>query len=154
MANKTIAIDPGDIHVGVAYFNPYGPDWEDWEVETWEWSPTEICEGLICMCTRNQIEEIVIEEFVLYEQEYANQAWSPMLTSQLIGAIKLIAHMFRIPLTEQGASIKKPTRAQLRGRGIPQVGKSVHEEDAELHGYYRMLRRRIEEQRYESGVTS
>lgn len=139
MDKRRIAIDPGDTHVGYAY-NGFGS-----AVTTGEWTPAECCDELIDMFTKNEVDEVVLEEFVLYQQEYANQAWSPMKTSQLIGAIKLICRWFRIPWVEQGAYIKKPTRAQLRGRGIRQVGKDVHEKDAELHLYHRILRDRAEE---------
>lgn len=138
MPKKRIAIDPGDIHVGWAKHAPNPA----WVVTTGEWTPAECCDRLVELLTRNEIEEVVIEEFVLYQQEYANQAWSPMKTSQLIGAIKLVCRWFQIPWVEQGAYVKKPTRAQLRGRGIEQVGKEIHERDAELHLYNRILRER------------
>jgi hypothetical protein len=131
---RHLAIDPGDIHVGYAY------DGQSDGVIAGEWTPKECCENLVQMLTRNEVDEIIIEEFVLYQQEYANQAWSPMLTSQLIGAIKLVAYWFRIPMIEQGAYIKKPTRAKMRRLGIEHVGSVIHSMDAELHLHYRRLR--------------
>lgn len=94
--------------------------------------------------TQNEVDELIIEEFILYDRDIGKQAWSKLQTSQLIGALKLIAWMFRIPVIEQGAYVKKPTRKQLKARGIMQVGKVIHEKDAELHLYYRILRRQKE----------
>lgn len=132
-AVNRLAVDPGDEHVGWAYDGPNGFD-------AGEWSPTEACDRIIHMMTLGAVDEVVVEEFVLYPQEYANQTWSPMKTSQLIGAIKLIAYLFRIPVIEQGAYIKKPTRAQMRARGIKHLGASIHTRDAELHLHHRRLR--------------
>jgi len=86
------------------------------------------------------VDEVIVEEFRLYDREYANQTWSPMKTSQLIGAIKLICHWFRIPLIEQGAYVKKPTRAKMKVRGVQHHPGSIHSRDAELHLYYRKWR--------------
>lgn len=101
--------------------------------------------------TRNEVDELIIEEFVLYDRDIGKQAWSKLQTSQLIGALKLIAWMFRIPVIEQGANVKKPTRRQLQARGIKQVGKVIHERDAELHLYYRVLRRMREDEQRRAG---
>jgi hypothetical protein len=131
---KRLAIDPGDIHVGWAYD-------DDHTVTAGEWAPAECPEMVIRMLTRNQIDELIIEEFVLYDWEAQNQAWSDFKTSQLIGALKLLAHWFQIPVIMQGANIKKPTRRQLVARGIKHVGQVIHARDAELHLYYRKLRR-------------
>lgn len=136
---KHLAIDPGDDHVGYAYDGNGG-------VIAGEWTPAEACENVALMATRNQIDELILEEFVLYEKDIRKQAWSKLQTSQLIGALKLIAHWFRIPVIEQGAYIKKPTRAQIRARGIKQVGGVIHALDAELHLWYRALREKKEEE--------
>lgn len=128
-----LAIDPGDIHVGIAL------EYEG-EIKTGECSPVGVCEGVVNMMTLGRIDELVIEEWVLYPEERTNQTWKPMLTSQLIGALKYIAHMFRVPVVMQSAAIKKPTRKQLRGRGVEQYGETIHARDAELHLWYRKLR--------------
>jgi hypothetical protein len=98
------------------------------------------------LLTRNLVDEIILEEFVLYPEEYQNQVWSDMKTSQLIGALKLVAYWFRIPVVMQGAAIKTPTRHQCRARGIRLAGPSIHARDAELHLYNRILRRQKEEE--------
>lgn len=137
---KRLAIDPGDRHVGWARILDSGL------VRTGEWTPSECCDQVIWLMTRNLVEELIIEEFVLYTREYSNQTWSDLPTVQLIGALKHIAHMFRIPVFMQGAAIKTPTRAQVKRRKIILRGPSIHARDAELHLYYRILRRRKEEE--------
>jgi hypothetical protein len=101
------------------------------------------------------IDEIVMEEFRLYDKNYEDQSWSPFKTVQLIGAIKWIAEDYGpreeghcpvhgayrgIHVHEQGATIKKGTRAQLVPRRIMQVGSGTHARDAELHLWHRVLR--------------
>jgi hypothetical protein len=131
---KRLAIDPGDVHVGWAYD-------DDHTVTAGEWTPAETPDRIVAMLTRNQVDEIIIEEWVLYDWETEKQAWSDFKSSQLIGALKLVASWFRIPVVMQGANVKKPTRRQLAARGIKQVGPVIHARDAELHLYYRKLRR-------------
>jgi hypothetical protein len=134
---RRIAIDPGDIHVGWATDHTGS-------IVTGEWKPMECCDELALLFAQDLIDEVVIEEFVLYEWEAANQTWSHLQTPQLIGAIKLICRWFDKPWVEQSATIKKPTRRQLAGRGIKQQKGSIHALDAELHLYYRTLRARSE----------
>lgn len=133
-----LAIDPGDKHVGWAFQDP------NEVVTAGEWTISEAPSRVREILWRwsNHARELVIEEFLLYPDK--NQSWSPMLTSQLIGALKLIAHDEGVPVLEQGASIKKPTRRQLKARGIKQVEGSVHASDAQLHLWYRILRNRGE----------
>lgn len=135
---KRLAIDPGDVHVGFA-LDSSGC------VVAGEWTPGECCDQVTYLMTQDVVDELVIEEFILYDKDIDKQAWSKLQTSQLIGALKWIAHMFRIPVVEQSATIKKPTRRQLAARGIKQVGPSIHARDAELHYWYRTLRRAKEE---------
>lgn len=130
---KRLSIDPGDEHVGWAYDGPEG-------VDAGEWRPTEATDRLTRLLTLDAVDEVILEEFKLYSREYANQTWSEMKTPQLIGAIKLICHWFRVPVVMQGAYIKKPTRAKMRRLGIKHHPGSIHSRDAELHLYNRKMR--------------
>jgi hypothetical protein len=113
---------------------------DDVITEYGEWTPGECINKLTEMLTHDEIDEIVVEEWILYESDAKKQSWSKMLSSQLIGSIKTVAFFFRIPVVEQGAYIKKPTRAQMRGRKIRSVGGVIHTKDAELHWWHRKLR--------------
>lgn len=137
---KRLAIDPGDVHVGWARCLDSGL------IRSGEWSPTETCDRVIVLMTENKVEELIIEEYVLYPDEYQAQTWSDLKTPQLIGALRHISHMFRIPVVMQGAAVKTPTRAQMKRRGFRHTGTSIHARDAELHLYYRILRRQKEEE--------
>ena len=149
---KRLGMDPGDIHVGWAYH--IGLVNLEYAI-TGEWRPMEACRKVKEMILGGKIDEIVMEEHRLYDKNYENQAWSPFKTVQLIGAIKWIAQDYAperswkcpvhgegpgIHVHEQGATIKKGTRAQLKARGIRQVGHGTHALDAELHVWHRYLR--------------
>ena len=115
-------------------------------VRSGEWRPGQAVNEVIALMTQNKVDELVVEEFVLYPEEYQQQIWSDMKTSQLIGVLKHIAYMFRIPIEMQGASIKTSTRRQLRARGIKLRGPTEHARDAELHLWYRTLRKQKEDE--------
>ena len=131
-----IAIDPGDKHVGWAYV-------VNDEMMAGEWSPMECCNELVHLLTHRLVDEIVVEEFVLYEWETKKQAWSSFQTPQLIGAIKLIAMWFRIPVVEQGAYVKKVARKKMKATGVEYVGQGIHARDAQEHLYYRIGRSKV-----------
>lgn len=140
---QRLAIDPGDKHVGWAHSAYDAPIWD---IELGEWTPTETIDKVVWMMTRRMVDELIVEEFVLYEWEAKNQSWSHFLTSQLIGGLKVVAYFFRIPVIEQSATKKKPTEAQMRGRGIPRratPSSNIHASDAELHLTHRKLRSRL-----------
>lgn len=131
-----IAIDPGEVHVGLC--------WDfDGEVRTMElkpdvfvkWFPAAVEDAL-----RVGPLEVVVESFKLYPGQTRKTPYRTMATSELIGKIELLCGQQRVPMVKQDATIKKPTRRQLRARGIKQVGRNTHERDAELHYWYRRLR--------------
>lgn len=132
-----LGIDPGDIHVGVAL-------WDGDQMETTELNPNSVLAWLsqeLALWDRSRVEyQIVMEDFVLYPGQDKRKAWTRMKTSELIGAIKYLCSMHNHRPVMQGADIKKPTRRQLRPRGIRLVGKNTHEKDAELHAYRWLLR--------------
>ena len=140
MITVRLAIDPGDVHVGWCYGRPGR------EPTCGEWTPKETLEEvrttLAAWQRGGEAGELVIEEFVLYPGKAKHQAGSDFRTSQLIGALKLVADDHGVPVVMQSATIKKPTRRQMKARGIESkaVGEGIHASDAELHYYYRTLR--------------
>lgn len=134
-----LAVDPGDVHVGWALgAEGDGPE----RVTTGEWTPRECLRAVRELCSEGWVDEVVIEEFALYPGRAAEQAGSSMRTSQLIGAIKLVCDETGVGWHEQGAYIKKSTRAQLKARGIGLGKGSIHAKDAWLHYWHRTLRAR------------
>lgn len=133
-----IAVDPGDVHVGLAMTSTAGG------VTAWEESNEDAVpnmDGRVAALRRGGHRVVlVLEGFSLYDDKAKDQVGSRMLTSQMIGGMKEVARRHGASAVEQGASIKKPLRAQLRARGIKLVGHGPHAVDAELHLYYRLLR--------------
>lgn len=154
-----IAIDPGDEHVGVALWEHGGPGVEAHTATNANFAANvhaDLCQGArnVAGGPRNLI-VVVIEEFRLYADQASAQSWKEMSTSELIGAIKMVAwqvgntYFMNDPsrgdliICQQGANIKKPTRRQMKARGIPVTGGTLHARDAEEHLWYYLLRNRI-----------
>lgn len=136
----TLAIDPGDVHCGMALFN------EGKCLDAWKMKPVE-CERFVQSALREQeIQALVVEEFRLYPWESDAQAWSQFLTVEVIGVLRWLwlTEGTNCIWKEQGANIKKPSRGILRMRKIKSMAKAKgaggHALDAELHGYHFLLR--------------
>lgn len=130
-----IAIDPGDVHVGVA--TRIGPGKEILATEVDADKAIEFVEELLRVIDDPVL---VVEEFVLYPGLALEQSWSPMATAEMIGVIKYLARTREVPIVMQGAQIKKPIKKQCRARKIDCSHSSIHAEDAKLHLIYYMLR--------------
>lgn len=181
---KLIAVDPGDTHVGVAFFetddpNPWtGGGGDKWEcVDAQEWSPMDFADAVGETLLAGEIETLVIERFRLYGDKAQEQTGSEFETAQLIGILKYLVrlnnmHVARHEAVEEGggllpceqrggtcqdgtpyrhvtlalqmADIKKPTIGVLRSRKIKSTAKREaaggHAFDAELHGWYYILK--------------
>lgn len=142
-----IAVDPGDEHVGLAWYDSADDHIATAEVPSAE-AVRVIEKILIGYHEDDRFPVLVIEKFVLYPHSAGSQSWSPMKTSEMIGALKYIAIRRRVLVREQGADIKKPMRRQLRARGIrlnplPRGATGDHARDAELHLWYYLLTNRI-----------
>lgn len=146
-----LAIDPGDVHVGMALFEG------DRCIAAWEVDPDECVRYVASGLTGHQepsIDTLVVEKFVLYPWMAQQQSFSEFHTVELIGVLKYIHRAAanlaakdgkEPPVLElQPATIKDPTRNILRGKGVVSVAKrdkaGNHAADAELHGYYYLLR--------------
>lgn len=181
-----ISIDPGDKHVGVAFFHRDG--YGVWEcVDAQEFEPEEFILAFmeLVLDVTEPLEWIVFERFRLYEDKSAEQRGSEFPTAQLIGQIKLVhlihsQHMdkhdeinaeksnrllpceapgqrhnirepHRVQIAGYMADIKKPTTGILRHKGIKSTASQLkaggHCKDAELHGYYHILKTLKEEAR-------
>lgn len=141
---NVIAIDPGDVHVGMAEFE------EGHCVQAWEETPAGALFYVAERLVANDFDALVIEEFRLYPWKAQQQAFSQMKTAELIGAFKLLwatnGQMIvtgTVPNTiwyQQGAAIKKPIDKHLKARGVTMLADENkaggHARDAELHGYH------------------
>lgn len=146
---RTLAIDPGGVHVGMALFL-------DVECQTaWEMAPAEAIAELRDFILGGLIDKLVIEEFRLYPWLADTLSYSDFPTVQLIGALKLVwatnggvdwsgSGAKTVELVMQPATIKKPTRQILKAKKVKSQAKIMkagnHAADAELHGYHHLMR--------------
>lgn len=128
-----IAIDPGDKHCGVAVFDEATGDC----VKAGTFSPPALIERL----ERTKHGVWVVEEFKLYPWKARQQAYSQMLTAQLIGVITYLAEKGDHDLYMQSASVKKIAMGHLRATraGVLLPG-DTHSHDAQLHGWYYLMK--------------
>lgn len=181
-----IAVDPGDVHCGVAFFIRADNEW-GWQcTNTEEFEPDEFLDAL----AETYVDQdpawqfLVYEKFRLYADKARLQTGSEFPTAQAIGVIRWLGRTHNrhaaehraalesgslatcqftggtcdpsrnggrgryvgpVELVCQPADIKKPTAGILRTRGIKSVAKREgdtlgHRVDAELHGWYFLLR--------------
>lgn len=133
-----IGIDPGDVHVGYAR-------WDGVRVVA-----GELAAGRAVSAVHKELDALrhpplqtvlVVERFSLYTDRAMAQSGSQMETAQMIGALRYVAWLTDTAVVLQGADIKKPTRKQLKARGIKQQASgSTHASDAELHLMHYLLK--------------
>lgn len=97
---KLLAVDPGDTHVGVAFFETDDPDpWtgeggEKWEcIDAQEWKPMDFADAVAETLIAGEIETLVIERFRLYGDKAQEQTGSEFETAQLIGILKYLVRI-------------------------------------------------------------
>lgn len=136
--SKFYSIDPGDVHVGVALFKGQRCMWAR------EFTPEGILKYLADHL--NGSEALVVERFQLYPHLAQKQSGSDMLTSQLIGALRLLACQKGVPVVIQQAALKTPAESAIIKRNVPRqsTGNGDHAKDAETHGYAYIWRGRLE----------
>lgn len=112
------AVDPGDVYVGVAFFDPKEDDVNGWEcVGAQEFAPDEFMDALTESILANEIPILVFERFRIYEDKALEQTGSEMLTCQLIGQIKYIVrkHNEHCAMHTQALEDGKLLTCELRG---------------------------------------
>lgn len=134
---RILAIDPGAIHNGVAYFIGVECSWAI------EYTPDELYAQLAIMCELKSVDVVVIEKFQLYPWMAEEQGWSQMETCEVIGVLKYVCRAWDYEPVMQPASIKTPTKAILRRKKIVRKGGpgNQHLIDAQLHGWAYILSR-------------
>jgi hypothetical protein len=130
------------VHVGVAV-------WRANELVKAREVPAEYAVTFInkMLITERQLHvdvRLVVEEFRLYPGKAKALSWSPMLTAEMIGALKWVAEQQGVVVVMQGADVKVPTRRQLKARGIvPYSREGGHANDALLHAYHFILKNEL-----------
>lgn len=143
-----LAIDPGDVHVGLAEFERK-QDGIWYCVWAGEKTPDEFLPWYVEGIRKSRWLRVVVESWKLFPEAAKFYVGSDMPTSRLIGAIKALA-AFCSPegawfdeapkVVFQDPQIKVPTRGLLRKRKLRSIAKVLgvpldHASDAELHGF-------------------
>jgi hypothetical protein len=152
-----LAIDPGDVHQGTAYFEV---DFA-YNAETQQGDPSLICHwtrdlkrtSLLKLVEDAHIDALIVEAYVLYPWMAREQGYSDFPTVKVIGVLQYICELRGIPCFIQGADVKKKARrigergqfpgairmlgtGRNRYRGWDFHGPSQHERDAIAHGVW------------------
>lgn len=157
---KIVAIDPGET-----------TGWSVWETETFqklEGGQTPLWEFIdnlqigvsahgpeaeLLEVTRPDarpfvgVEQIVCEDWIIYPWEAHDGTldWDKCRTARGIGAIELIARLYGLPITLQGADIKKAATAMgAEDEFVTPLHENRHENDSYYHAVFFMVKNRGE----------
>ena len=123
---RLIAVDPGDVHVGVAFFESATPSIDlSWEcVDTQEMTPEEFEDALLETFLSGDIDVLVVEKFRLYADKAAMQTGSEFRTSQLIGVAKYLHRIHTVHADKHAEvdAIGKFLSCQLPGGSCAEPG--------------------------------
>lgn len=141
-----IAIDPGDVHCGMALgiLTEQDGKREFDVVKAWESDPDECADYVASWLVSGELAALVVEKFNLYADKAEAQIGSEFPTVQLIGVLKYLVRVANLEAEKQGrlcaslamygADTKKSMRNQLRARGITLLpAEADHARDAQLH---------------------
>lgn len=142
LPDHTIAIDPGETCGVARTYEVPTPSGLDLKLYYGSLSRPleEFLQGFNHMCLTERIDLVIVESYRIYPDKAMMHIGQPLVTAELIGAIKWIAGYQGIRVIEQPAGIKATTGALLKGRGFKAVGKDQHAKDAEVHLWYHALR--------------
>lgn len=96
-----ISVDPGDVHVGVCYWEGNRPLWAK------EFRPDEFVDWLIPRLSSGQIVLVAYEIFMLYHSKATQQTGSKFHTAELIGVMRHLTRRKGIPFVGFQASVHK-----------------------------------------------
>jgi len=158
-----IAIDPGDVHIGIASGVGLAPYVDGKPVEgaddelrgAWEMAYVPALHVLSNAIRAGWVEYVVIEDWTLYKDQLPTLVGSHCETARFIGAVEWMVRAHNrwaatvedragIELYEQPAHLQEPTKSFLREFGIERTSRpgNPHALSAELHWWYFLLQRR------------
>lgn len=148
-----LAIDPGDVHQGVAYFTTAR---NRGLIRHWTRDLTRA--QLLGLAEGADVDGWVVEEFRLYPELAREQGFSNFPTCEVIGVLQYLADTRGLVMVRQGGGMKKKAR-QIGERVSPERGSvrrigtargsvwgwdfnapSQHERDATAHGVWYAFR--------------
>lgn len=137
LPDRWVAIDPGIVHCGVAYFEAVpsgeGVAQDAFCVEHRELSPTGLYLEARSWPERG-IGQVVIEDYMLIKGR--NAAGSRVETVKTIGVLEYLADEMQIAHNLQPPSVKSLANTWARTQGVEFDGRNVHVKDAQRHGWY------------------
>ena len=135
MELKLLAVDPGELYVGIAEF-------VGWEVMNTSVLPPNDAVDMIWRGLENgHYDQVVMESW----RTYTEALWTECLTVEVIGAVKHKARQCGVPVKMQPNTIKRPAAARMLSHGIEfpaslaaisTVRLRQHPTDACMHGYW------------------
>lgn len=149
--NRFIAfIDPGDVHVGIAFYEQI--DTKHWgAVLTKEITPEQTEDLIADLIVNPELVVLGWERFKLFGHLATQQIGSEFWTSQLIGVMKYLARTKGHPDLEiviQDPSIQVSTEKIARAKGVAlhsvTTKQGPHAKSAELHALYYLMRQDLE----------
>lgn len=141
-----VSIDPGGVHCGMALFEEQDGEWTC--VRAWEETPDGCTDQIVDWLT-DGVTHIVVEEFRLYPWVAEQQSFKTFPEVEVIGVIKWLVRAcaeegLDCQIVMQGAAIKEPATKILKSKKVPsrskRDGAGGHAKDAELHGWYYILK--------------
>lgn len=146
----TIAIDPGDVHIGVSIGIISRTQEQSVLAYSLEMERRAALEFIQDIITTKALDLLVVEDFRLIPSMAAAQAGSPMLTARMIGAFEWMVSQenrtldshYSLAINLQPPTIKKTMRAILQKYGIKPTpcGNSGHARDSQLHFWYKAFK--------------
>jgi hypothetical protein len=111
------AVDPGDVYVGVAFFEPEDNEWGWRCVDVQEFSPDDFIDAYSESVFANEVPITVFERFRLYNDLAVKQTGSEMPTAQLIGQMKFVVRRHNAHCDLHTVALRRGamTTCELRG---------------------------------------
>lgn len=145
-----LAVDPGDVHVGVAWLDREEKGWA--VVFVTEMTPEEYRQYLGPALASGLFKYFVLESFSLYGDKAKEQTGSEMLTSQTIGMSKYVHWMVNGFGVQEDGALQEPIHLQMQQPAVKEPAFQIlkrkkyvftadrlkipgqHVRDAEVHG--------------------
>lgn len=137
---RVLSIDPGEVHCGMAEFLGLRC------YHAYEVGPEECVDIVEQTLIQESIDVLVYEKFQLYAKQAMELVGQELGTVKVIGVLEYLhrRHAKMTSLVAYPASNKKVIQGILRAKGISSEAKRSraggHAMDAELHGYYYLLK--------------
>lgn len=111
-----VCVDPGDVHVGVAFFlqdDALEHGWRCYDAK--EMTPDDFLDLFTEMVVKNAVKVVVFERFRLYSDKSVEQTGSEFATAQVIGVIKYVVRAHNRHADRHARACKQNLRMTCEG---------------------------------------